>query len=58
MVHWSAGLVHRYKLLNGIESGLCVFIEILYHTGTSGGIIMSLVVSTDMGFVPVSISGI
>jgi hypothetical protein len=57
VVHWSAGLVHRYKLLNGIQSGLCVFIEILYHTGTSGGI-MSLVVSTDMGFVPVSTSGI
>jgi hypothetical protein len=57
MVHWSAGLVHRYKLLNGIQSGLCVFIEILHHTGTSGGN-MSLVVTTDMGFIPVSISGI
>ncbi len=56
VVHWSAGLVHRYKLLNGIQSGLCVFIEILYHTGTRGGD-MSLVEMTDMGFIPVSISG-
>ncbi len=57
VVHWSAGLVQKYKLLSGIQSGLCVFIEILYHTSTRGGN-MSLVVTTDMGFIPVSISGI
>ncbi len=37
VVHWSPGLVLRYKLLSGMQSGLCVFIEILYHTGTRGG---------------------